>query len=79
MKVKSTGLGKTTLTAEFTKLAPNGDPNGMILAIESKAPVHWHITVTMGGDDLRQVIGMALKPSVLLTLLSMLVKGNKVQ
>lgn len=78
MKVKSTGLGKTTLTAEFTKLAPNGDPNSMLLAIESKAPVHWHITVTMGGEDLRQVVGMMMKPSVLFSLISMLIKGNKV-
>lgn len=78
MKVKSTGLGKTTLTAEFTQLAPNGDPNSMILAIESKAPVHWNITVTMGGDDIRQVIGMMLRPSVMFSLISMLIKGNKV-
>jgi len=78
MKVKSTGLGKTTLTASFTKLAPDGEPNSMLMAIESTAPVHWKISVTMGGQDLRQVLPMVLKPSVLWTFLSMLIKGNKV-
>jgi hypothetical protein len=78
MKVKSTGLGKTTLTASFTKLVRDGEPNAMLMAIESTAPVHWTISVTMGGQDIRQVLPMVLKPSVLWTFFVMLIKGNKV-
>lgn len=78
MKVKSTGLGKTTLTANFTRLAPDGEPNAMLMAIESTAPVHWKISVTMGGEDLREILPMALRPSVLWTFFIMLIRGNKV-
>ncbi|MHB8869410.1 MAG: hypothetical protein ACYC6T_17970 [Thermoleophilia bacterium] len=78
MKVKSTGLGKTTLTASFTKIAPDGEPHSMLMAIESTAPVHWNISVVMGGADVRQVLPMVLRPSVLWTFFLMLLRGNKI-
>ncbi len=66
MKVNSTGLGQTTMVASFTQLFK--DPDGeetLKLKIESSEPIHWVITATLGGADLRNFIRLLLKPSIL--------------
>ena len=75
MKVNSTGLGQTTMVAAFTELLK--DPDGgesLKLKIESSEPIHWVITATLGGADLRNFIKLLLKPSVLYYALSLMLK-----
>ena len=73
MKVNSTGLGKTTLVANFGVLEPiAGATPGLKMTIESTQPIHWHITVALDGSDIRQFIGIVLKPSLLIQVLKML-------
>lgn len=67
MKVNSTGLGKTTMVAHFEDLAKVND-NGSVamrLNIEATEPVHWSIKATVGGDDVRRFLKMALRPSII--------------
>lgn len=74
MNVNSTGLGKTTLVANFGVLEPiSGTAPGLKMTIESTQPIHWHITVALDGSDIRQFIGIVLKPKLLIQVLKMLV------
>lgn len=73
MKVNSTGLGQTTMIASFTQLFK--DPDGgeaLKLKIESSEPIHWVITATLGGADLRNFIKLLLKPSILYYAISLM-------
>ncbi len=73
MKVNSTGLGKTTLVANFGVLEPvAGAVPTLKMTIESTQPIHWHITVALDGSDIRQFIGIVLKPKLMLHVLKML-------
>lgn len=73
MKVNSTGLGKTTLVANFGVLEPiAGDIPALKMTIESTQPIHWHITVALDGSDIRQFIGIVVKPKLLIHVLKML-------
>jgi hypothetical protein len=73
MKVNSTGLGKTTLVANFGVLEPTGGSTPSLkMTIESTQPIHWHITVALDGSDIRQFIGIVLKPKLLIHVLKML-------
>jgi len=75
MKVNSTGLGQTTMVASFTQLFK--DPEGeetLKLKIESSEPIHWVITATLGGADLRNFIRLLLKPSILYHAISLMLK-----
>ena len=75
MKVNSTGLGQTTMIASFTQLLK--DPEGgeaLKLKIESSEPIHWVITATLSGGDLRNFIKLLLRPSVLYHALSLMLK-----
>ncbi len=73
MKVNSTGLGKTTLVANFGVLEPvPGAAPGLKMTIESTQPIHWHITVALDGSDIRQFIGIVLKPRLLIHVFKML-------
>ncbi len=77
MKVNSTGLGQTTMVASFTQLFK--DPDGeesLKLKIESTEPIHWVITATLGGGDLRNFIKLLLKPSILYYAISLMLKKN---
>ena len=78
MKVNSTGLGQTTMIASFTQLFK--DPDGgeaLKLKIESSEPIHWVITATLEGADLRNFIKLLLKPSILCYAISMMMKKKK--
>ena len=75
MKVNSTGWGQTTMVAAFTQLYK--DPDGgesLKMKIESSEPIHWVITATLGGADLRNFIKLLLKPSILCYALSLMFK-----
>ena len=75
MKVNSTGLGQTTMVASFTQLFK--DPDGgesLKLKIESSEPIHWVITATLGGADLRNFIRLLLKPSIFYHAISLMLK-----
>ena len=77
MKVNSTGLGQTTMIAAFTQLFK--DPEGgetLKLKIDSSEPIHWVITATLEGADLRNFIKLLLKPSILFYALSLMLKGK---
>ena len=65
MKVNSTGLGKTTLTAHISGIGPGEEPRGLTMKIESTEPVHWFITCRMKPGDIRTAIKMVLKPTVI--------------
>jgi len=75
MKVNSTGLGQTTMIAAFTQLFK--DPDGeetLKLKIESSEPIHWVITATLEGADLRNFIKLLFKPSILWYAISLMLK-----
>jgi hypothetical protein len=88
MRVNSTGLGKTTMIADFEGfqtsvsdllagqyVGNNGDY--IVLGVEAVKPIHWTIRIAMDGQDLRSLILKALKPKVLLRVLSILLRGSK--
>ncbi len=78
MKVNSTGLGQTTMVAAFTQLFK--DPEGgeaLKLKIESSEPIHWVITATLEGADLRNFIKLLLKPSILYYAISLMLKKKE--
>jgi hypothetical protein len=78
MKVNSTGLGQTTMIASFTQLFK--DPDGgeaLKLKIESSEPIHWVITATLEGADLRNFIKLLLKPSILYYAISLMLKKKE--
>lgn len=77
MKVKSTGLGKTQLTAHVEGFYVKEDGSSAVMVIESTQPVHWHIECDMGGIDLRHFAGFVLRPRVLFNLLKLLVQGGE--
>lgn len=78
MKVKSTGLGKTQLTAHFDGFtAKEGGEPSAVLIITSTEPVHWHIECDLGGSDLRQFAGQVLRPSMIWHLVKLLARGGE--
>lgn len=89
MRVNSTGLGATTMVAGFkgfqTVVSDNKlkaqyvgkEGTYIILAVEAVKPVHWTIRITMDGRDLRQIIKWTLNPRVLFRMLSILIRGSK--
>ena len=89
MRVNSTGLGATTMMADFegfyttqkdNKLkAQYQGKNGeyIIMGIEAVKPVHWTIRCALDGKDLRRLVIQALNPKVMFRILSILVRGTK--
>jgi len=77
MKVNSTGLGKTTMVASFTEVRPDPETGDTLkLRVDAYEPIHWVITITLGGADLRRFVKLLLNPVVLLKALVLLVKGT---
>jgi hypothetical protein len=63
------------MVASFTQLFK--DPDGeetLKLKIESSEPIHWVITATLGGGDLRNFIRLLFKPSILYYAISLMLK-----
>jgi hypothetical protein len=78
MKVNSTGLGQTTMIAAFTQLLKDSDEGETLkLKIESSEPIHWVITATLEGEDLRNFIKLLFKPSILFYAISLMMKKKK--
>jgi len=78
MKVNSTGLGQTTMVAAFTQLSKDPDGGGTLkLKIESSEPIHWVITATLEGADLRNFIRLLLKPSILYYAISLMMMKKR--
>lgn len=88
MRVNSTGLGTTTMVADFggfqTIVAEKlkgqyvgKDGEYIVLGVEAVKPVHWTIRITMDGNDMRTIIRQALRPKVLLRVLSIFLRGSK--
>jgi len=44
--------------------------------VDAVEPIHWVITITLGGEDMRRFIGLLLNPSILLKALVLLIKGT---
>ncbi len=89
MRVNSTGLGQTTMVANFEgfhtvvteKVAGQyvgKDGQYIILGVEAVKPIHWTIRITMDGQDLRKLIRAALTPKVLYRVLSILTRGSSI-
>lgn len=76
MRVRSTGLGKIEMVAEFARLEPAG--NGFIVVeMRSTEPVHWKIRVALTGADFRHLIGIMLKkPLGIFKILGRLFQGK---
>lgn len=63
------------MVAAFTQLFK--DPDGgqsLKMKIESSEPIHWVITATLEGADLRNFMKLLLKPSILYYALSLMMK-----
>jgi hypothetical protein len=63
------------MVAAFTQLFK--DPDGgdaLKLKIESSEPIHWVITATLEGADLRNFIKLLFKPSILWYAISLMLK-----
>ncbi|MBM3300075.1 MAG: hypothetical protein FJY85_08980 [Deltaproteobacteria bacterium] len=66
--MRSTGLGKTELVAEIKDCRPQGDH--LILLVNTTDPVKWKVRCTMTFKDLRRLIIVSLKISILKFILS---------
>jgi hypothetical protein len=67
------------MIAAFTQLFK--DPDGgeaLKLKIESSEPIHWVITATLQGADLRNFIKLLFKPSILFYAVSLMLKKKGV-
>ena len=77
MKVNSTGLGKTTMVANFTEIRPDPETgNSLRSRVDASEPIHWVITITLGGQDMRRFIRLLLNPALLFKALVLLIKGT---
>jgi hypothetical protein len=87
MRVNSTGLGTTTMVANFEgfqtvvneKVAGQyvgKDGQYIIIGVEAVKPIHWTIRITMDGQDLRRLIKAALTPKVIYRVLSIFIRGS---
>jgi hypothetical protein len=66
MKVRSTGLGKTVMVANFKELL-NAEYDGrkvVQLTLEATEPLHWTIRAFMEPKDIRNVVAM-VTPSII--------------
>lgn len=76
MRMRSTGLGKTTeLTAEFRTVERKSDH--LILHVFTTAPVHWHIRVALNRKDIFTIARVLFKAmKILLPFLLWQKKGS---
>lgn len=63
MLMRSTGLGKTELTAHIRDCRPQGDH--LILFVDTSAPVKWKIRCTMTLQDARKLMAVSMKLSII--------------
>lgn len=91
MLIRSTGLGRTLLTCSVTKIEATTmvpetledskddqeQPTRLLMVVQTTDPVSWTIRAFVEPEDLREVVRVALKPSVLLTTLKFLLFGGR--
>jgi hypothetical protein len=77
MKIRSTGLGKTLMVTDFADIAPSKikpetlefasepEPTRLQIELNATSPVHWHIRVFAEPQDIRKMVKLLIKPSVL--------------
>jgi len=86
MKIRSTGLGKTLLTAQVGTVEPttivpasleagDNEPKRLLLTMEVVEPVHWMVRAFLEPSDVRRVIKLLLRPRTLFCALRFLMKG----
>ena len=68
MLMRSTGLGSTELEAKISNCCPKGDH--LVLYLDTIQPVKWKIRCTMTFKDLKKLIIVCMKLSVLLFFLN---------
>ena len=87
MKVNSTGLGKTTMVADFgvfdtmasEKIAgqyEGKEGDYVVLSVDAFEPIHWNIKITLGGKDLRRCLLKVMQPRIAFRMLWLLLRGN---
>lgn len=78
MKVQSTGLGKTLMLAHFKELIKTNFDDKQVLQVtmEATEPLHWTIKVYMEPKDLREALGLGLKPSIVWKALLAIIFGR---
>jgi len=87
MKIRSTGLGKTLLTAQVGTVEPttivpasleagDNEPKRLLLTMEVVEPVHWTVRAFLEPGDVRRVIKLLLRPRTLFTALLFLMKRS---
>lgn len=87
MKIRSTGLGKTLLTAQVGTVEPtntvpatleasDNEPTRLLLTMEVVEPVHWTVRAFLEPGDMRRVIKLLLRPRTLFTALLFLMKRS---
>ena len=94
MLIRSTGLGRTLLSANVAKIektnivpetiepSKNGkEPSRMLMTVETVDPVNWIIRIFMEPSDIRGILWMVLKhPSILFSGLGLIFsKGKKAE
>lgn len=75
MRLRSTGLGRTELEAEITKVKKVDDL--VIFFVDVNKPVKWHTRMGFQEKDLRGLIFALLKPRNLSFVIKALLFGSK--
>jgi len=65
------------MVAGFTEILPDPETgNALKLRVDASEPIHWVITITLGGEDMRRFVRLLLNPAILLKALVLLIKGT---
>jgi len=75
MLAKSTGLGKSVLSANLQDLKADGDL--LVMHLDTIEPEGWHLRAAMQLEDIPAVIKGFLKPSVIFFMLRSLIFPKK--
>jgi len=69
MLMRSTGLGETELVAEINECTRQGDH--LILHLGTTAPIKWKVRATMTLKDMKKLIRVCMKMSIMLFVLNL--------
>ena len=73
MRVRSTGLGRTELIQEFSKVY--GKQDYLVIEMHTIEPVKWHVRTAVTYKDIIRLVKVVARPSVLWWLLIGLLTG----
>lgn len=91
MYIRSTGLGRTLLSAKVAKIesaniipetlenSENGkEPKRLLMTMETVDPVNWMVRIFLEPSDLRQILWMVcLRPSLIFSSFGLLFRRSK--